>query len=40
MTEPAPHTGRARHVVGWTGLALLTAASAVVAYAIAVFLGH
>ncbi|MFE5290820.1 hypothetical protein ACFQ8T_01450 [Isoptericola sp. NPDC056618] len=41
MTEPAPDAGRARPVVGWTALALLTAAAAaVVVDAVVVFLGH
>lgn len=40
MTEHAPRAGRARRVVGWTALALLTVASAGIAYAVAVFVGH
>ena len=40
MTEQAPRAGRARRVVGWTALALLAGASAAVAYAVLVVLGH
>ncbi|MFE5307305.1 hypothetical protein [Isoptericola sp. NPDC056573] len=40
MTAHAPRPGRARRAVGWTALALLTAASAVVAYAVLVLLGR
>lgn len=40
MTEQPPHAGRARRVVGWVALGLLTVATAGIAYAVLVFLGH
>ncbi len=40
MTELPPRAGRARRTVGWVALALLAAATAVVTYAVVVFLGH